>query len=73
MVINIPILLTGMVMLEKVLKIQGIGTALFYAVGMQDINMALGMIIIIGLISLVSRLALDILQVILDPRIRPGS
>jgi peptide/nickel transport system permease protein len=73
MVINIPILLTSMVMLEEVLNIQGIGTALFYAVGMQDINMALGMIIVIGFISLISRLSLDVIQVILDPRIRTGS
>ena len=73
LVINIPILLTGMVMLEEVMDIQGIGTALFYAIGMQDIHMALGMIIIIGVISLVSRLALDVFQVILDPRLLSGS
>jgi peptide/nickel transport system permease protein len=72
LVISIPILLTGMVMLEEVMGIQGIGSALFYAIGMQDIHMAVGMIIIIGVISLVLRLALDVFQAILDPRIRSG-
>ncbi len=72
LVISIPILLTGMVMLEEVMNIQGIGSALFYAIGMQDINMAVGMIIVIGVISLVLRLVLDVFQAILDPRIRSG-
>ena len=73
LVISIPILLTGMVMLEQVMSIQGIGTALFYAIGLQDMNMALGMTIIIGVISLISRLVLDVFQVMMDPRLRSNS
>jgi len=70
LVISLPFLLSGMIMLEKVMDVQGIGTALFYAVGMQNVNMAVSLIFVIGVISLVTRLMLEVLQAILDPRIR---
>lgn len=70
MVISIPFLMSGMVMIERVLNWPGIGTNLFYAVGMQNMTLALGLLIVIGLIALVSRLILEIVQVLLDPRLR---
>ncbi|HSQ26289.1 MAG TPA: ABC transporter permease [Anaerolineales bacterium] len=70
MVISIPFLMSGMVMIERVLNWPGIGTSLFNAVGMQNMTLALGLLIVIGLIALLSRLILEVVQVLLDPRLR---
>jgi len=70
LMISLPFLLSGMVMIEEVMNIQGIGTTLFYAVGMQNIPLALGATIVIGVVSLLARLLLDVMQAGLDPRIR---
>jgi len=70
LVISLPYLLTGAVMIEFTLGWPGVGTTLFYAVGRQDINVALGLIVIIGVISLGARLVLDMLVVLFDPRVR---
>jgi peptide/nickel transport system permease protein len=70
LIISLPFLLSGMVMIERVMNIQGIGTTLFYAVGMQDIPLALGALIVIGLVVLASRITLEVLQAALDPRVR---
>lgn len=70
LVINLPYLLTGMVMIEYTFSWEGIGSTLFYAVGMQNIPLALGTIIAIGLFTLTVHLLLDLLVALLDPRIR---
>jgi peptide/nickel transport system permease protein len=70
MLVSIPYFLTGLVMIERVFDWAGIGTTLFYAVGMQNITLALGMLIVIGILSMVVRLVLDVLQFYLNPRIR---
>jgi peptide/nickel transport system permease protein len=70
LLIRLPILLTGAVMIEQSLDWEGIGTTLFYAVGRQDIFLVMGLILVIGTISLVARLILDIVHAALDPRIR---
>lgn len=70
MLVSIPYFLTGLVMIERVFDWAGVGTTLFYAVGMQNITLALGMLIVIGVLSMVVRLVLDVLQFYLNPRIR---
>jgi peptide/nickel transport system permease protein len=70
LLIRLPILLTGAVMIEQSLNWEGIGTTLFFAVGRQDIFLAMGLILVIGTISLVTRIILDITHAALDPRIR---
>jgi len=70
MMISLPFLLSGMVMIEEVMNVQGIGTALFYAVGMQNIPLALGATIVIGIVALLARLLLEVMLAALDPRIR---
>ena len=72
LVISLPFLFSGMVMIEDVLNVDGLGSALFYGVGMQNITLAMGIMLVIGAISLGARLVLDIVQVALDPRIRTG-
>jgi len=73
LVIRLPYLLTGAVMLERALNWQGIGTELFMAVGVQNILLVMGLMLVIGMVSLAARVLLDILQALLDPRIRVGA
>ncbi len=70
LVISLPFLLSGMVMIEQILKWDGIGSTLFYAVGMQNIPLVVGTFLVIGVLSLLARMVLDIIQAALDPRIR---
>ncbi len=70
MLVSVPYFLTGLVMIERVFNWAGVGSTLFYAVGMQNITLALGMLIVIGVLSMVVRLVLDVLQFYLNPRIR---
>jgi peptide/nickel transport system permease protein len=73
MVVSLPFILTGMVMLEMALKWEGIGNSLFFAIGMQNVPLAMGAILVIGVVSLIARLFLEVLVVFLDPRLRIGS
>jgi peptide/nickel transport system permease protein len=72
MIVTFPFLLTGAVMVEQVLAWSGMGTTLFLAVGTQNITLTVGMLLVIGIFSLVLRLILDIMHALLDPRIRSG-
>ena len=73
MVVTLPFILTGMVMLEMALRWEGIGNSLFYAIGTQNVPLAMGAIMVIGAVSLTARLFLEVLVVYLDPRLRTVS
>jgi peptide/nickel transport system permease protein len=73
MVVTLPFIMTGMVMLERALNWEGIGHTLFFALGRQNVTVAVGAIMVIGAFSLVARLILDILVLYLDPRLRTTS
>ena len=73
LVISLPYLMTGMVMIEESFSWSGIGTTLFYAVGLQNVTLGIGTILVIGLFSLTARLVLDVLVALLDPRVRLAS
>ncbi len=73
LVISLPYLLTGMVMLEQIFNWEGVGTVLFYAIGMQNVPLGIGAMLLIGVFSLSARLLLDVLVAVLDPRIRYAS
>jgi peptide/nickel transport system permease protein len=72
LLVSLPYLLTGVVMIEYALKWEGVGTALFYAFGRQNVSLAMGALIVVAVISLVTRIVLDTLVAALDPRIRFG-
>jgi len=69
-IINIPILLSGMVMIEEALGTGGMGTLLFDSLRNYDIPVSMGVLLIIGIIALASRLLLEIIIAYLDPRLR---
>jgi len=70
MIVTIPILLSGMVMIEYALNTGGMGKLLFESLVGQDVPVVMGALIIIGIITLLVRLILEITIAVLDPRIR---
>lgn len=69
-VLQIPYLLTGVVITETLFNYKGIGWQLVQAAGNNDIEMLLGVSVISVIIVLVTQLISDIGYVYLNPRIR---
>jgi ABC-type dipeptide/oligopeptide/nickel transport system permease component len=69
-IINIPILLSGMVMIEEALGTGGMGSLLFDSLRNYDIPVVMGGLLTIGIIALASRLLLEIATAYIDPRLR---
>ena len=70
LVVSLPYLLTGLVIVEDVLRWPGISGALFYSLYQQDMPVVMGALLMVGVLSAVARLILDVLYVYLDPRLR---
>jgi peptide/nickel transport system permease protein len=70
LVITLPYLLTGIVIIEDSLNWPGVGSWMWLSLYWQDIPVVMGILLVVGFISLVARLFLDILAAYLDPRIR---
>ncbi|MEM9278748.1 MAG: ABC transporter permease [Pseudomonadota bacterium] len=69
-ILQIPYLLTGVVITETLFNYKGIGWQLVQAAGNNDIEMLLGVSVISVIIVLVTQLISDIGYVFLNPRIR---
>ena len=69
-ILQIPYLLTGVVITETLFNYKGIGWQLVQAAGNNDIEMLLGVSVISVVIVLVTQLISDIGYVYLNPRIR---
>jgi peptide/nickel transport system permease protein len=52
---------------------KGMGSTLYSALFTQDIPLALGVLLFVGLLSLAARLVMEVLYVALDPRLRRGT
>lgn len=85
--VSIPYFLTGLVILEAVFTSAGVagvgllqrarppsglGFLIFDAVADQDIPLIMGSLLVVGMLTLVLRIVLDVLHAGLDPRIRFG-
>ena len=71
--VSIPYLMTGLVIIERAIGWPGIGSMLFAAIDSQDIPVVISVLMVIGIVTMLTRLALDILTLALDPRIaRPA-
>ncbi len=68
--VSIPYFLTGLAILEAVFDGVGLGTLIFDAVAIQDTPVIVGSLFVVGLITLILRVLLDVLHAALDPRIR---
>ena len=62
-------LLSGSVVIETVFGCPGIGRLAYDAVLQRDINLLLGIFLLSSLLVVVMNLAIDLLYVVLDPRI----
>ena len=71
-VINLPYLLTAAVIIEQSTGWRGLGQVMFDTVYNQNNFVYMGILIVVGIIALIARLALDITYAFLDPRIRYG-
>jgi peptide/nickel transport system permease protein len=67
--VSIPYLMTGLVIIERSVSWPGIGTLLFSAIESQDIPMVISVLMVIGTVTMLTRLALEIITYALDPRI----
>jgi peptide/nickel transport system permease protein len=70
LVISLPYLLAGLAFIEYALEWPGMGLRLFNAVSFQNMPVVQGMLVVIGVLTLASRIGLDVLYAALDPRIR---
>ncbi|NNC92200.1 MAG: ABC transporter permease [Acidimicrobiia bacterium] len=71
LVVSVPYFLTGLVILEYVFEVQGgLGWLIFRAINLQDTPLVVGSMVIVGVMTLVLRLALEVAIAALDPRVR---
>ncbi|MFC2029359.1 ABC transporter permease [Chloroflexota bacterium] len=70
LVISLPYLLTGVVIIESAVAWPGMGTNMWNALYWQNMPVVMATLLIVGLISLLARLILDVATAYLDPRIR---
>lgn len=62
----------GLVVVEQVFGLQGIGTLLITAITMRDIPLVQGVTLVIALMVVVINLVVDVLCFVIDPRLRKG-
>ena len=72
LVVAVPYLLTGLVILESIFGVWGLGTVIFDALRLQDTPLVAGSLLVVGVMTILLRVLLDIAQAVLDPRIRMG-
>ncbi len=66
----IGILVVSAVLVESIFGLSGIGSYLFNAVNQEDISAVLGSVVAIGAVVVAANFAVDVLQLVRDPRIR---
>jgi peptide/nickel transport system permease protein len=69
-VIGLPLLLTGLIIVERELELRGLSTLFLDAAQGADVPVVLGALVLFGGIVLLARLALEVLIAALDPRVR---
>jgi peptide/nickel transport system permease protein len=71
--VNVGFLIGGTVVVEQVFQIPGLGTLLFQAVEQRDYPLIETLAVMAGGVVVFLNLATDIVQAVLDPRVRPGA
>jgi peptide/nickel transport system permease protein len=67
--VSVPYLMTGLVIIERAVSWPGIGTMLFSAIERQDLPTVISLLMVIGILTMLTRLVLEIITYTLDPRI----
>ncbi len=68
--LNLPFVLVGSLVIERVFLWRAMGHVVFNAVEFYDVPLLLGVLSAIGVLTLLAHVALDILYVYFDPRLR---
>jgi peptide/nickel transport system permease protein len=66
----LPTIIAGMVIIEFGLEVRGLSWAFFNAVETQDIPTVMGVLVILGVMGILLRIAADVAIAYLDPRVR---
>jgi peptide/nickel transport system permease protein len=68
--LNLPFILVGSLVIERVFMWQATGVIIFNAIEYQDIPVILGILSVVGILALIAHILLDVLYTYLDPRVR---
>jgi ABC-type dipeptide/oligopeptide/nickel transport system permease component len=71
--VNIGFLIGGTVVLEQVFQIPGLGSLLVQAVEKRDYQLVQSLAVLAGAAVVFASLASDVVQALLDPRVRLGN
>ncbi|WP_344404018.1 ABC transporter permease [Dactylosporangium fulvum] len=69
---NFGHMLGGVIILETIFSIPGLGYLLSSAIGSRDYNLVLGITVFTVVITILVNLTVDLLYAVLDPRVRSG-
>jgi len=69
---GVPYILTGLLVIESQFALPGLSSLFFGSVRTVDTPLVLGVLVVLGVVTLGLRLFLDLLHAVLDPRIRLG-
>jgi peptide/nickel transport system permease protein len=70
LLLSLPFVLVGSLVIERVFFWRAMGQVVFNAVEFQDLPLIVGVLTVVGGITLVAHILLDILHAALDPRLR---
>ncbi len=68
--LNLPFILVGSLVIERVFTWQATGEIIFNAIEYQDIPVLLGILSMVGILALIAHILLDVIYTYLDPRVR---
>ena len=68
--LNLPFVLVGSLVVERVFLWSAMGQVVFNAVEFYDVPMLLGVLSVVGVLTMVAHVVLDVVHVFLDPRLR---
>jgi peptide/nickel transport system permease protein len=70
--LQLATLLVGAVVVERVFVVPGLGSLLLDAVGQRDLKMVQDVVMVVVVAVLVINVVVEILYVLIDPRLRVG-
>lgn len=70
LITSVPYLISGLIIIERQLSLEGVASLFFRAIEAADVPVILGILVVVGLVGLALRIALDAVEAILDPRVR---
>lgn len=70
LVLSLPFILVGSLVIERVFLWRAMGNVIFTAIEYYDLPVLLGVLSVVGVLTLVAHVVLDVLYVYLDPRLR---